>query len=193
VSYAATDAGSGVQSYDVRYRTAGPTTAFKPYVSLFNFRTLATARAYISAGTTICWSVRARDHAGNISAWTPDHCTTRAVDDRSLKAKTSGWTRITSKAFLSGTATRARKTGAQLASAKWSRGRVRVVVTECSTCGAIRVYAGAKYLGKLSTHASKTRNRVVLSLSVASAGGPIRLVAATSAQVIVDAVGLLRY
>lgn len=195
VAYTATDATTGVASYDVRYRSATGTTGFTGYSipSAFRARTATSASVSVLAGTTICWSVRARDHAGNVSAWTPDRCTVRAVDDRSLTVKTSGWTRITGSAFLNGTATKGRLTGAQLASPGWQRGRVRVVVTTCSTCGALRVYAGSTYLGTVSTYSATTRYRVVLSLSNVSAGGPIRLISTSSKQVLVDAVALLRY
>ncbi|MDQ1685402.1 MAG: trimeric autotransporter adhesin [Frankiaceae bacterium] len=195
VNYSASDAGTGVASYDVRYRAAGPAAAFGAYQSPAGFsnRTGSSASATIGVGTTICWSIRARDHAGNLSPWTPDHCTARAVDDRSLAAKTGGWTRVTSSAFFSGTATKAQTANAQVASAAWARGHVRLVVTECATCGSVRVYAGNTYLGTLSTHSTTTHYRVVLSLSKASSGGAIRIVTTSAAPVYIDAVGLLRY
>lgn len=136
--------------------------------------------------------MRTRDHAGNVSAWTVDHCTARVVDDRSLAAKTARWTRVTYSAFLSGTDTRGVATGAQLASGSWARGRVRVVVAQCATCGAFRVYAGSTYLGSLSTYAATTRYRVVLSLTAPSGGAPLRSVTTSSKQVNIDAIALQR-
>ena len=195
VGYTATDAGTGVANYDVRYRSATANSAFSSYLSPSGFlkRISTSASVAINPGTTICWSVRARDYSGNVDAWSPDSCTSRVVDDRSLAVKTGGWSRMTSTAYLVGTAMRGGASGAQLASGTWSRGRVRIVVAECSTCGAVRVYAGSTYLGTLSTASSSTRYRVVLSLSSASAGGPIRIVSNSSKPVFIDAIALQRY
>ena len=195
VSYTATDTNAGVASYDARYRTATVSSGFGSYLSpagLLN-QSSTSASAAVPAGTTICWSVRARDQVGNVSAWTPDRCTTRVVDERSLTVKTAGWSQVISNAYLARTGTTAGATGAQLASASWGRGRVLVVVAQCATCGVLRVYAGSTYLGSLSTYAPTTRYQVVLSLPILSGGGPVRIVTASAKQVFLDGVALQRY
>jgi len=80
LSYGATDADSGVASYDVGWRTAasmGGWTAWL-YPSTWQYTTRTSVSLVVRAGHEYCFEVRARDHAGNVSPWT-SRCTTMPV------------------------------------------------------------------------------------------------------------------
>ncbi|MGC5165725.1 hypothetical protein [Luteimicrobium sp. DT211] len=77
ITYAATD-NLKVASYDVRYKKAPRGSAtYSAWVYPGSWqRTTATSRS-VTATTSqrVCLSVRARDTAGNVSAWSSSHCT----------------------------------------------------------------------------------------------------------------------
>jgi hypothetical protein len=108
VRWSASDTGSGVASYDVRYRPATATGGFGPYVTWL----AATARHGASFvgkfGTSYCFSVRATDRDGNTSSWTEDRCTSVLLPLVAV-TRTSGW-------FASGTSggLRSRTKGSRL-------------------------------------------------------------------------------
>ena len=86
VAWAATDAGSGIASYDVRLRMAAWNASFGSYASWKNATTALSSTYVTNTGRTVCFSVRARDKAANVSSWSPDKCATTPLDDRSLAA-----------------------------------------------------------------------------------------------------------
>jgi Domain of unknown function DUF11 len=108
IRWSASDAGSGVADYDVRYRAATATGAFGPYVAWLTGTTERTARFLGEYGATYCFSMRATDADGNASPWSSERCVTVTLPTVSL-ARSSGWTR-------SGTAggMRSRTTGSRL-------------------------------------------------------------------------------
>ncbi len=74
VSWTATDTGSRVASFDVRYRASAYNGSFGPY-RIWRGATIGRRAPFTGkAGGTYCFSVRATDHDGNVSAWTPDRC-----------------------------------------------------------------------------------------------------------------------
>ena len=71
-----TDLTSGVASYDVRYAYQGLSPALT-WVNPSSWRrTTATSISLRppTAATAVCFQVRARDRAGNLSGWTKYHC-----------------------------------------------------------------------------------------------------------------------
>jgi uncharacterized protein DUF11 len=109
IRWRASDAGSGVDSYDVRYRAAPATGGFGPYRSWLTATAERTARFTGRYGSTYCFSFRATDADRNASAWTDDRCVSVGLRPVVLR-RTAGWT-------LSGTegGLRTRRTGASLA------------------------------------------------------------------------------
>jgi hypothetical protein len=75
VRWTASDTGSGVASYDIRYRAAPATGGFGPYVSWLTATSERSARFVGRSGTTYCFSVRATDRDGNASDWADERCT----------------------------------------------------------------------------------------------------------------------
>ncbi len=76
-TYHATDTDSGVATYDVRYRLIPRDGVAGEWTSPASMRsTIAASQGVIVLkSTTVCFQARARDHAGNVSAWTTSRCT----------------------------------------------------------------------------------------------------------------------
>lgn len=108
VRWSASDTGSGVASYDVRFRAAPATGAFGPYVTWLTATAEHVATFVGKPGTTYCFSARATDRDGNTSPWTKERCTSVLLPVAAL-TRTPGW-------FASGTSggLRSRTTGSRL-------------------------------------------------------------------------------
>jgi hypothetical protein len=77
MGWTASDTGSGVGSYDVRYRPASDrAAAFSVFVYPSTWQRIArfSQTLVVAAGTAYCVSVRARDRAGNTGAWSAERC-----------------------------------------------------------------------------------------------------------------------
>jgi len=165
LSWSASDQGSGVASYDVRYTTSTATTGFTSWVLPSAWQHLTTTHVTVSGltpGRTLCFAVRARDRAGNLSGWSPSRCLARPYDDTALRG--SGWSRVQQTAFYGGSAWQSTGYLASLHTGTVTLRRVALVVTTCPTCGTVAVYAGSTLLGRLSLVSSTVRHRVVLTL-----------------------------
>ena len=80
--------GSGVQSYDVRYRDTAGTVWTQPS----NLQGISVSQGAVPAanGRTTCWSVRARDREGNLSDWSADRCVLTDQTAPTVTAATAG-------------------------------------------------------------------------------------------------------
>ena len=181
VAWSGSDA-AGVASYDVRYRRAGVSGVFGAYVSWLNATRSTRATSSVAAGYRYCYSVRARDTWGNLSGWSAERCSARMLDDRSMKAATTGWSRPTSTAFYSGTATSTTRKGAALTVGSVRSRQVYLLVTKCSSCGSVSVYVGSTRVGTASLYASRTANRVLVTLPATSLRSGALKVLVTSAS-----------
>lgn len=181
--------GSGLRSYDVRVRVAGPAGSLSSYLYPVSWQGVS-ARSIaptLTPGSRYCFAVRARDTAGNFSSWTADSCTAAALDDRALTAG-AGWTRGTSSAYTNGTYTYTGKTAATLTSPTVSGRRVGLVATVCASCGALDVYQGGVLLGRVSLVRSTTAARQVLWLPASSTArtGAVTLKTAAAKTTYID-------
>lgn len=165
-SYKATDSGSGVANYDVRTRTAPYNGGFSSYSypSTWQHRTTTSVSHSLPRGTTVCFNARARDKAGNVSAWTADHCTAAALDDASLSAST-GWTRGRISSYYAGTYSKAAKTGVTLTRTGLRVHRLALVATKCHGCGTVGAYWNGKLLKTISLSASSTALRQTFAIT----------------------------
>lgn len=163
--YAGSDPGSGVASYDVRYRRALFNGGFgsPTYPSGWQGTTATTVTLAPSRGATYCFSARARDRAGNVSPWTAERCTTAPLDDRNLAAS-SGWSQGTSSVFYAATISRAASAGRTLTRTGVQAKRFWLVADTCSGCGSVQVLWNGRLLKTVSLNASATHYRVVLAL-----------------------------
>jgi len=171
ISWSGSDTGSGVVNYDVRYARAAWNGRFGAWAYPAGWQ--RTAKVSLSAaakpGSTYCYSTRARDAAGNLSAWSATRCSARALDDRALKAG-SGWTRKTSKkstgatGYYGKTYTASTRAGAVLTRTGVQTDRLALVATRCKACGTVGVYLNGKRLATVNLKAKTTQRRAMINL-----------------------------
>jgi hypothetical protein len=183
--------GSGLSSFQIREREGtlnGPIGGYQ-YPSVWAALTGRSMTLRVAPGMQYCFSVRARDVAGNVGAWSAERCTSIAVDDRALTAS-SGWTRGLSSAALYGTWSRATRAGSTLSRPSVRGRRVAVIATTCSTCGAVDVYHAGVWLGRVSLSTPTTQYLQVrwLPLEPVTRLGDVVLKTVTAAPVYVDAI-----
>ena len=188
VAYTGSDS-AGVASYDVRYRRATFNGSLGGYVAVANGTKVTSLGINLAAGYQYCFSVRGRDRLGNVSAWTAERCVAKVLDDRSLTAGSSAWTRTGGSVFYGATVTTTRTSGVALTRPDVTARQVFVLATTCSSCGSIAVYVGSTKVGTLSLTSSSTRNKVMLSTTLfAQRSGPLKLASTTSGKpVYIDA------
>jgi hypothetical protein len=156
-----------IASYDVRYRRAAWNGSFGSFVAWRTATTATSASLALSTGTTYCFSVRARDVLGFVSAWSAERCTAMPLDDRSL-AHTSSWTPGVGSAFYRGTWIRSYTYGAAAYRTSVQAKRIAIVATTCPACGSVRVYLGSTLLKTVSLVSSTTVYRRVITVAVFS-------------------------
>jgi hypothetical protein len=195
VRYTATDPDSpnGIR-FDLQYRKARWNGGFGSYASLATASTAISRTLTASAGYEYCFRVRARDTAGNLSSWTADKCTVLPLDDRSLAAATSGWTRLRSSGSYQGTITKSAHLGARLRLSGAVADRLALIVTRCSTCGKVGIYLGSTLWATVSTYSATTRKEaIILPGSFRLRTTTITLRVATSGKpVMIDGLGVAR-
>jgi hypothetical protein len=168
--WSATDAASGVATVDARYTRARYDGRFGTpvYPSDWQRTTVAgVTMSGLASGYTYCVSARARDVAGNVSAWSRPRCGAVALDDRSLAAS-SGWTRATGDAYHGGTATVTSRAGATLTRTNLQATRVYLIATRCAACGTVGVYLDGSLIKKISLRSTTTTYGDVLTVAVFS-------------------------
>ncbi|HET6967557.1 MAG TPA: hypothetical protein VFI44_04720 [Ornithinibacter sp.] len=184
--------GSGLSRYDVRYRRAATGSGLGSYTypSSLQATTARSGTLAATAGHQYCVSVRARDIAGNVGAWSAERCTVVALDDRSLSAG-RGWSRGTSSSYVFGTWTRTTTSKASLTRSGVSARQVGIVATTCSGCGSLDVWVGGTYAGRVSLAATSWRPKQVKWLPTFSSTrtGTVTVRSTSTRLVVVD--GLL--
>jgi hypothetical protein len=193
LSYAGADGGSGVATYDVRYRRAAYGGGFGAYVypnttaSDWQDVTATSVTLPVGKGYTYCLSARARDVAGNLGTWSAERCTAVALDDRSL-ATSSGWKRGTGNAFYAGTMTTTTKKGVKLTRTGVTGRRIAIVASRLRGGGTIGVYWNGALVKKLSLARASTTNRQVITVATFSGvrSGTLTIKTLTTGTVRVD-------
>ena len=194
LTWGASPGSAVVTTYDVRYRQARWNGGFGAMATVID-GTAATSATFAGApGATYCYSVRAHDAAGSVSAWTAETCTVVPLDDRSL-ARSGSWTSGTGSSFYVSTYRRSYTAGARLVRTGVVARRIAVVATTCPTCGKIRVYWGSTLLKTVSLYSTKTVNRKILPIYTFSSARTGTLTIrdyGTSRKVVIDGVALGR-
>ncbi|MFG1625399.1 hypothetical protein [Kribbella sp. NPDC049227] len=163
VTYAGAD-GTGVASYDVRWRIASTAGNFGAYASVKSGTTATSVAIGLVAGYEYCVSVRARDVAGNLSAWTGDKCFSRPSDDR-LMGAAKGWVRASNRAYYLGTATATTAKAISVSRSVQAK-RMFLIATKCVTCGGLNVYYNGKYVGAVNLYKATLEYQAVIPLPV---------------------------
>ncbi len=188
VGWSSTDTGTGVATYDLRYRSARYDGGFgveTPWQSA----TSATSVAFTgSPGTTYCFSARARDRAGNVSAWSAETCTALPVDDRTLAAASGTWLRRSADGYFRRTYSTAARKGAALVLPGVQVRRLALLATRCPTCGTVQIFWNGTLLKQVSLAAPTLEKKQLLTLGpfpslqegtvrmrVSSSGRPVRI------------------
>ena len=142
---------SAVKDYDLRWRRARWDGTFGDWTRPGSWQgTTATGvTKSLAGGWTYCVQVRARNRAGQLSAWTGGSCLTRALDDRRLAAS-SGWKTRTGDRYYQGSFRTTKQKGATLSRSGARVRRVGVVATTCPSCGTVAVLVDGKRVGRVS-------------------------------------------
>jgi hypothetical protein len=164
VRWSATDARSGVASYDVRYREAtwrGPFTRLIPWQAA----TTATRAPFGGRpGSTYCFSARAVDTLGNRSAWTRENCTALPLDDRELAGGTR-WVRRSGDGYYLATYSASSARGAALVRRGVRAKRLSLLVGMCPRCGTVRVFWNGALIRTLPLTARAIRRSVLVDVA----------------------------
>ena len=165
IHYLGTDGGSGVASYDVRYRAAGFDRGFGALSSPAGWlgTTVTTKQLTAAPGSTYCFSSRARDRAGNTGPWSSERCVASPLDDASL-VRSAGWTRGPNSVFYRGAATRTATKGATLTRTGVQARHLALVASTCPTCGSVGVYWNGTLLKSISLRSATTKNQQLFSI-----------------------------
>jgi hypothetical protein len=191
----ATDSETGVASYDFRYRQARYDRGFGAAVYPAGWQKLSASSLGFSLarGYDQCFSTRARDRAGNVSAWSAEKCITVPLDDRALGAG-SGWSRLSAAGNYASTLSKATSAGRTLQLPAVQVVRGWLLATRCSTCGSVTVIVGGHVLGVIDLHAATTQRQVRIPLPGAGAlrTGALVLKTRSSQQVLIDGLAIAR-
>jgi acid phosphatase type 7 len=167
VSWRATDAGSGVASFDARVRRTGPDGTRYAVRSWLDGTTAGSARFRGLPGSTYCFSARARDRDGNMSGWSRWRCTALPLDDRALLQR-GGWTHSRAPGFYLGTRSTASRAGARLVRTRLAARHLGLVAVRCPRCGVAELRWNGALLRRVDLSSDRWRApRVVGKLSFA--------------------------
>jgi hypothetical protein len=186
----------GVASYDVRYRKAPTGATYGAHASSAGWlaTTATQVTLAVSPGWEYCFSVRARDTVGNVSAYSTERCVASPLDDRALTAS-AGWTRSSAAGSYLSTFTGTTRLGATMTRAGVQARRIVLVATKCSTCGTVGVYLGTTLVGSVNLAASTTQRAVqitVAQLTTLRSGTVTIKVTSSGKTVQIDGLGIRR-
>jgi uncharacterized delta-60 repeat protein len=177
IRWSATDADTGVRSYDLRYRYAGPHARTYGSYHIWQTQTPVTRAVFRGvAGRTYCFQVRAYDNVGNAGAWGRPACTAFPVNGRTLKAS-GPWTNLSSTAYYLGAARRSTHSGASLRLAAHYR-HLAIVASTGPDAGTVKIYLGSTLLKRVNLAARTAHHKVVIAVAAPKTvkSGTVRIV-----------------
>lgn len=193
-NWASTDSGSGVATWDARWRRAPFSAGFGAYGYPTGWQRSAVPAGTLSGapGSTYCVSARARDKVDNLGAWSGERCWALPLDDRSL-ARSAGWSIGTGAGFYRGTHTTTTRQGATLTRTGVQARRYALVATRCRTCGTVAIYSGNTLLKTVSLYRATTQRGYVVTWASYYRTGTIRVKVVSSGKVVqIDGLGVSR-
>ena len=192
LSLSATEAGTPV-TFQVQAKVADWDEATFGSYATFTTGTALTPTYEGRPGTSVCFRARARDAAGNVSAWSGQRCSSIPLDDRALAG--AQWTRADDPGSYRGTISKSDAEGATLTRTGAVAQRLGVVVTRCPGCGSLKVLWNGTTAGTVDLSSSVVRRKVVVLLpALASPGaGTVKLLADTGRNPSrIDGLGVIR-
>jgi hypothetical protein len=173
VSWMGADTGSGIDSYDVEYKTSAA-GAWTP----LRLATQSTSLAFTTdAGANVSFRVRAYDVAGNTGDWSPI-ATTVVPFDQTKASASSGWKTVKNSNYYLGSARTTTKKGAYTA-LSFTQGTLYLVTRTGPSMGKLAVYYRGKKVGTVDLHSSKIKYRQsikILSVPSSAKAYPVKLV-----------------
>jgi hypothetical protein len=182
---------SGLASYDARYRVAGPNGVRSGYAypPAWQHTGSTVGSVPATAGIGYCFSARARDGSGNVSAWTADSCVSSPLDDRAFAS--SAARSPANPAYYRSSYSMAAKTGVSFSRSAVTATRLGVLVQTCPTCGSLDVWIGSRYAGRVRAYAATTHYQQLLWLIVPRSSGTLVLRTASAVPIRLDGVAIV--
>ena len=192
VAWTATDIGSGLAGFDVRYRAAAPTLPFAHVVRLFQGTSLRRAIFTGKPGWSYCFSVRATDQDGNVSAWSPERCTAVMLGPARV-IRTGNW-QFKRGDVGSSTSLRSTTGGAVIRLPGLRARGIYLVAVVCPNCGRVEVLWSGRLLKNVNLTSPRRQKRVVSLVTFPSAafGTLILKVASSHGAVTIYGFGITR-
>ena len=150
---------------DVRWRSASAGRRLGAWVQPAVWQQLPVRNLAVrlADGQTGCFSVRAHDVAGHVSAWTAPRCTSAPLDDRRFSH--SGPVKaISGSRYFHSTALRTTGKKSLFGLARLDTDSSWLVASTCPTCGRLQVRLNGRAVGTVNLRSSATRDRVLIPL-----------------------------
>jgi hypothetical protein len=195
MSFAGTDATSGIGTYKVQYERANFNAAgFTAWATAPGAGAL-TKTSYtmtgLAAGYDYCFRVVSSDKAGNVSAPSTPICVARLIDDKSL-AHSAGWTQKAATGYYANTYSRAVSANRTLTLANFHGDRLAVMAYRCPTCGSFRIYVGTALIKSVSLVSTTKRDTLIVLPPFGQKAGTVKILTLSTKPDIIDAVGASR-
>jgi hypothetical protein len=179
---------------ELRYRAAPFNGDFGAYAGLPTGAGATTASVTAAPGSTVCFSGRSTDSAGNVSGWSLDACTALPLKAASLTRR-GAWSKRSASGHYARGYLASSTRGASLARSGLVAQRLALVATKCRGCGTVAAYWNGRLLKRVSLDAPSTRKAQIITLATFPAGrsGTLRIVVLTSGKSVrVEGLGVSR-
>jgi hypothetical protein len=193
-TWSGTDAGSGVKNFDIRYRQAASnSSSFGGYTAWLTATPALTAVFNGTAGTTTCFSGRAKDNAGwQAAQYSAEACTTVPLDDTAL-TRSGSWSTTSAADLYGGTASRSTGAGSTLTSPTMVGTQIGVLVTKQPGGGTIQLRWNGSTKVTQSVSAASRQPKQLVSFTLPSAqSGTLQVYVSGGGTVEIDAAGAFK-
>lgn len=182
---------------DVRWRTARLGQRLGSWMRPPEWQRISTRQVPVRGlvdGQTACFSVRAHDAVGNLSAWTGQLCTAVALDDR-VMTRSSGTGRITGARYYRGTATVLGGVRTSLLLSGLVRNTGWLIASTGPTHGRVRVLVGSTSYGSVNLRSASPHDQRLLPLpgGVPQTGRLTLIPVRNGQRIVIDGVALLAH
>jgi hypothetical protein len=186
--------GSGLKNFDVQYRVAAWNGNFGAWTNWKMATTAKSAQYTTTPGHSVCFRVRARDNANNVSGYTAQSCTAVPLLSTSL-SYSPGWTKTSTTAAYGGVQYSTKTKGKTATLAGVKARTIDIVMEECTSCGSVQVkFNGAVVKNVPLAHAGTLHKQIIPVASFPSVKTGTVLITVTSANgkiVAIEGLGVL--